>query len=318
MKPLAVVCLFLLTGAGLTSAEEKALQCYCERCANSSCTTDGICYAVIQKRGSRLTVENPQCVPDYELVPRQRPFICAPLEIIGMYPLCCTTDYCNKEPYLGTLEPTVITVAEGSDVALPCSPGTQQDIESKTIDWEKGDGQQEVFFYDAGVHHYNGQSGQSEQFKGRVSHFPDQLKNGNASIMIRNVNVADSGDYTCFLTRLQTPQIFYIRLVVAASPRPSIAADHTEDGVLLQCEVRGASPKPRVEWQDGAGHVLPAGEPQVSEREGRYYVTLHAAVTETGHYHCVVTQEQIHHQTEADTYVKIHGENLLRDILIFQ
>ncbi|XP_078105404.1 selection and upkeep of intraepithelial T-cells protein 2-like isoform X2 [Sander vitreus] len=81
----------------------------------------------------------------------------------------------------------------------------------------------------------------------------------------------------------------------------------TEDGVLLQCEVRGASPKPRLEWQDSAGNILPAEETLVSERGGRFYIILQTTVTKTDHYRCVVTQEEINHETDAMTYVPVCG-----------
>ncbi|XP_051263176.1 butyrophilin-like protein 1 isoform X8 [Dicentrarchus labrax] len=211
-----------------------------------------------------------------------------------------------------------VVVEEGSDVVLPCSLSSKENIVDKLFDWRK-DGQKkkkEVFMYDAGDHSNNGQD---EQFKGRVSHFSDQLKNGNASIKIRDTKISDSGKYTCDFPRLQPSQTFYIELVVeltikdrsgeitGASPDPYIRIlNPTEDGALLQCEVRGASPKPKVEWKDSAGNILPAEETQVSDRGGRYYVTLLTTVTKTDHYRCVVTQEEIHHQTHSETYVFIN------------
>lgn len=46
-----------------------------------------------------MTTERRQCVHEKELIPRDRPFICAPSvkHDSGIYPMCCTTDYCNKE-----------------------------------------------------------------------------------------------------------------------------------------------------------------------------------------------------------------------------
>ena len=84
--------------------------------------------------------------------------------------------------------------------------------------------------------------------------------------------------------------------------------NETKDWSLQQCEVRGASPEPKVEWQDSSGNILPAEEPQVSERGGRYYVTIKTTVTKTGSYRCVVTQEEISHHTSAETFVFISGE----------
>ena len=84
--------------------------------------------------------------------------------------------------------------------------------------------------------------------------------------------------------------------------------DETKDWSLLQCEVRGASPEPKVEWQDSAGNILPAERPQVLESGGSYDVTLNITVTQTGRYRCVVTQEDINHQTYSETFVQLNGE----------
>ena len=97
-----------------------------------------------------------------------------------------------------------------------------------------------------------------------------------------------------------------------ASPRPYVTIlDHTEDGVLLQCEVHGAFPKPKVEWRDSSGNMVPAAEPQVSERGGSYDVILQTTVTKTDNFSCVATQEEINHQSKpAHIYVSLSGENL--------
>ncbi|XP_028432275.1 butyrophilin subfamily 2 member A1-like [Perca flavescens] len=204
-------------------------------------------------------------------------------------------------------EQKYIIVKEGTDVVLPCSLSTKEDIESKVFDWrkvaQKDDGLKEVFMYEKGFHYNNGRPGQSEEFKGRVSHFEDELKHGNASIIIRNTKEADSGDYTCHFPRLH--QMFHLKLVVVA-PEPDInIIDATDDGVLLQCEVRGAAPKPRVEWQDRDGNKLPAEDPQVSERGDRYHITLQTTVTKTSCCRCVVTQEETNRRTHAEIYVAI-------------
>ncbi|XP_038547964.1 butyrophilin subfamily 1 member A1-like isoform X1 [Micropterus salmoides] len=199
-----------------------------------------------------------------------------------------------------------VVVKEGSDAILPCSLSTKENAESKLFDWKK-DGRKEVFFYDAGLHYNNGRPGQDQQFKGRVSHFQDELKYGNASIKIRNTKVTDSGDYSCDFPRLQPRQIFHIQLVVVgASPEPYVKTlNQTQDVALLQCEVLGASSKPTVEWQDSAGNKLPAEEPQVSERGGSFYIILQTTVMKTDNYRCVATQEEIRHQIYTEIYVYI-------------
>ncbi|KAM8755877.1 butyrophilin subfamily 3 member A2-like isoform 4-T10 [Acanthopagrus schlegelii] len=213
-----------------------------------------------------------------------------------------------------------VVVKEEGDAVLPCLISTKENIIRGIFDWKK-DGQKEVFLYDAGIHYNNGRKGQDEQFKGRVSYFQDQLMNGNASIKIQNVKVTDSGNYSCIFPRLQPSQTFNSELVVerllkdrsgeipGASKSCITILDATKDRSLLQCEVRGASPEPKVEWKHSAGNILPAEEPQVSESGGRYDVTLDITVTKTGRYRCEVTQREISHQTFAETVVFISGDH---------
>ncbi|XP_074494846.1 butyrophilin-like protein 1 [Sebastes fasciatus] len=73
-------------------------------------------------------------------------------------------------------------------------------------------------------------------------------------------------------------------------------------GVQLNCDVRGAFPQPKLQWQDSDGNVLPADEPRVSERGRRYDVTLQIIVnrTATNRFCCVVKQKDIDHRVEAN------------------
>ncbi|XP_067470236.1 butyrophilin-like protein 2 isoform X2 [Thunnus thynnus] len=204
--------------------------------------------------------------------------------------------------------PDVVTVIvkQGSDVILPCSLSTKDDITSKLFDWMK-DGR-DVFMYDGGDHYNNGRSGQDDHYKGRVSHFPGELKSGNASIIIQNTRMEDGGDYTCDFPRLQPGQKFHIKLVVGTAPKPYVTSPHqTADLALLQCQVRGAFPKPKLHWQDRAGNILHAEEPKVTEREGRYDIILQTTVNKTNYYRCVATQEEISHQVDTETFVFISG-----------
>ncbi|GLD74510.1 butyrophilin-like protein 2 [Lates japonicus] len=136
--------------------------------------------------------------------------------------------------------------------------------------------------------------------------FPEELKNGNASIIIRDTKMADSGNYTCEFSGRQT---FHIKLVVGAAVNPSVTTLRvTQDWAALQCVVRGASPQTEVEWQDGSGHNLTA-QLQVFDRDGRYDIIVQTTVTKTDIYRCVATQKEISHQTHAWTYVFICGRH---------
>lgn len=67
--------------------------------------------------------------------------------------------------------------------------------------------------YNGGLHYNNNLKGQDKQFKGRVSHFQQQVQFGNASIVIRNTTISDNGNYTCDFPHL-TEKTINIKLVV--------------------------------------------------------------------------------------------------------
>ena len=109
----------------------------------------------------------------------------------------------------------VIRVLEGSDVILPCS--RKESVVDKVFAWRKDGERRRVFMYDGprrGRHYNNGLPGQNDQFIGRVSHFPQQLKFGNASIRIMNTKITDTGDYTCDFPQLHGGLTFNMTLVV--------------------------------------------------------------------------------------------------------
>ncbi|XP_034566937.1 butyrophilin subfamily 2 member A2-like isoform X2 [Notolabrus celidotus] len=204
---------------------------------------------------------------------------------------------------------SLVKVEEGRDVVLPCSLSSKQNIESKLFDWKR-EGKMEVFIYDGedgGKTYGNGRPGQDKEFEGRVSHFQEELKNGNASIKITKTKLSDSGVYTCDFPKLQPRQTFNIQLVVGTCPKPSAKQIKvTDEQAVLQCVVKRASPKPKVEWKDSSGNILPAKETNTG-RGGSLDITLQTNVTKTDNYSCVVTQEEICHQLDDDILVYLPG-----------
>uniref|UniRef100_A0A672ZFT5 Ig-like domain-containing protein n=1 Tax=Sphaeramia orbicularis TaxID=375764 RepID=A0A672ZFT5_9TELE len=184
-----------------------------------------------------------------------------------------------------------------------------------TFDWKKDGDDKEVFCYVKGDHYNNGRSGQSRPFKGRVSHFQDELKFGNASIKIRNTKLADSGNYTCIFPDKQKSHIT-LYVVPELKVRPNISGavlkpwvtilGVTEDGTQLECEVKRASPKPDVIWQDHAGNTIPSQKPQMTDRGGSYDIILLTTVTKTDNYTCTATQKEIKHRVSAKIYVPVN------------
>ncbi|XP_022076615.2 butyrophilin-like protein 2 isoform X2 [Acanthochromis polyacanthus] len=201
--------------------------------------------------------------------------------------------------------PTV-TVTEGSDVLLRCSPNPLKNLRKELFDWKMGettDHKKDVFMYRDGDYDGNTLDGQHEQFRGRVSHFPDQLINGNASILIRNTQIEDTGLYTCIFPFLQDQRVS-MRLVVGVAHKPYVSICGVSDsGVQLKCEAKGASPKPELQWLDSDGVVLPAEHPEVSQTGRLFDVTLQTTVNSTNTFYCVVKQENFHHQIKRNITV---------------
>ncbi|KAM4612930.1 butyrophilin subfamily 1 member A1-like isoform 2-T2 [Polymixia lowei] len=189
--------------------------------------------------------------------------------------------------------PRLVLAKEGDNVILPCYLQPPQNITDGVFDWKKGE--TEVFLYAKGQHYSNGRSGQDAQYVGRVSHFPPELKTGNASLTLTDAKVEDSGLYSCVFPRLVPSQRFFVNLTVGAAPQPRAKLVITKNGVLLTCVSKGAHPRPTVEFQDVNGNVVPAAVLQNSTDGGRYTTTVNATVTTSGLYRCVVKQESIGH-----------------------
>ncbi|XP_063328847.1 V-set and immunoglobulin domain-containing protein 1-like isoform X1 [Pelmatolapia mariae] len=212
---------------------------------------------------------------------------------------------------------TNITVQEDDDVILPCSFVSSVNIESMKFDWKKKGTllQKEVFLYDNGSYYNNGLHGQDEQFKGRVSHFSKELKNGNASIRINKTRLEDSGQYTCIFPDLQPERkIFRIELVVepvlkvrnvtGASPKPYVTI--LKNKGQLQCEVPGAYFKPKVEWWDSDNKTLPSKTLKDRKENGLFYVIIQSTSPKPDCYRCVTTQMDIWHRISSE--ICVHEE----------
>ncbi|MEQ2275742.1 hypothetical protein XENORESO_007969 [Xenotaenia resolanae] len=145
-------------------------------------------------------------------------------------------------------ETCLVKIKTDQDVTLPCSFGTT--LLDKRINWKK-DGK-DIFLYE------NGQvkpSSQDGQCKVQVSHFPDELKSGNASITIKQAKVSDSGTYIClFYEQDRILPTGRVEIKLTVDP-VNITMDVYED-VILPCSFSTSLTDKRFDWKKDGEDVF--------------------------------------------------------------
>ncbi|XP_051251487.1 myelin-oligodendrocyte glycoprotein-like isoform X2 [Dicentrarchus labrax] len=119
-------------------------------------------------------------------------------------------------------EQHVISVKPGDDVTLPCSAG---DGSIRAVEWTRTDLEPEYVLY-----YRDGRSDPTYQhpsFKGRVDLTDRELKDGDVSLVLKNVTISDRGTYECRVAtggpsrrkraNIETDPIRTIQLEVTAS-----------------------------------------------------------------------------------------------------
>ncbi|XP_048385009.2 TGF-beta receptor type-1b [Stegostoma tigrinum] len=87
-------CLLLLL---IGASGALGLKCFCSHCvaANYTCETDGLCVTTVTRSGNQIA-RNKMCVSSVDLIPPDRPFLCAPSTSGAASSNCCNKDFCNN------------------------------------------------------------------------------------------------------------------------------------------------------------------------------------------------------------------------------
>ncbi|XP_031169005.1 coxsackievirus and adenovirus receptor homolog [Sander lucioperca] len=109
-----------------------------------------------------------------------------------------------------------VTAKPGEDVPLLCQ--TPRDADIKVIVWSRSDlGSDYVFFYRDESPHENFQH---PSYRGRVELSDPEMKDGDVSVVLKNVSVKDTGTYECrvIITEGEEPKLYStIKLTVSVS-----------------------------------------------------------------------------------------------------
>ncbi|KAM8880659.1 CD276 antigen homolog isoform 3-T6 [Synchiropus picturatus] len=127
-----------------------------------------------------------------------------------------------------------------SNQILPCSFPSGDDL---LVHWYKERKDDAVHSY------YNGQDQldhQINQFRGRTSLSNEQLSRGNASLLLKKVQVSDRGRYTCYTSNSrEDARESSVNLEVEA---PVTKVSIVQEGDTITCSSEGIYPEPQVTW----------------------------------------------------------------------
>ncbi|KAL4001391.1 prostaglandin reductase 1 [Sarotherodon galilaeus] len=120
---------------------------------------------------------------------------------------------------------------------LPCQfqPGPEE-----VIHWMKENIPVHSFYYNK-----DQLGNQDQRFKGRTSVFKDQISSGNASLLLKNVNIQDGGRYRCYTSTTRGNQELFIPLTVDV-PVQKVYIEQSGESII--CRSEGIYPEPTLTW----------------------------------------------------------------------
>ncbi|XP_067234159.1 HERV-H LTR-associating protein 2 [Chanodichthys erythropterus] len=182
-----------------------------------------------------------------------------------------------------TLGDIYVTCIYSEECVLPCT-ATHLDI----IHWYKDSKAVHSFFHDKDQLDH-----QSEDYKGRTSLFPEsEIKNGNVSLLLKNISVQDEGRYRCYAADETKNDEKYVSVSVEA---PAKSVDITLKGDTVICTTSGVYPKPLISWSSDPPAKEPLNTFQQTE-EKLFNVTSELKVgniSNTYKYTCSITTKDI-------------------------
>ncbi|XP_066527193.1 HERV-H LTR-associating protein 2 [Hoplias malabaricus] len=134
----------------------------------------------------------------------------------------------------------VVTCFFSQDCVLPC-----QSPYHEIIHWQKLDSTVlNVHSFYSGADRLDHQD---PVYKGRTALFPDQISNGNISLILRDVEIQDGGKYKCYGAISSANKEYFFSVNITA-PIKSVDIQMTDNGIT--CNTSDIYPKPIISWNN--------------------------------------------------------------------
>ncbi|XP_062062478.1 CD276 antigen [Lepus europaeus] len=191
-------------------------------------------------------------------------------------------------------DPVVALV--GTDATLRCSfaPEPGFSLAQLSLIWQLTDTKQLVHSF---AHGRDQGSDPGSAYANRTALFPELLAQGNASLRLLRVRVADEGSFTCFVSIRDFGSAAVSLQVAAPYSKPSMTLEPNKDlrpgdTVTITCSSYRGYPEAEVLWQDGQGVPLTSNvtTSQMANEQGLFDVrsVLQVVLGANGTYSCLV------------------------------
>ncbi|KAI4884638.1 hypothetical protein NFI96_027524, partial [Prochilodus magdalenae] len=142
----------------------------------------------------------------------------------------------------------------GSSVVLPCAVSPSLNCKSFEVHWYGPNNKDNLvlLYKDLNVQENTG----DPRYRDRVS-LIGELEKGSISLKLKNLTLADRGEYVCFVEshKWYEEASVFLNLPVVGSP-PLLSIAEAGEQVNVTCASGGWSPKPMFTWRDKEGQEL--------------------------------------------------------------
>lgn len=204
----------------------------------------------------------------------------------------------------------------GMDTMLNCTFSIESayNLSDVSVFWQLTDTKRSVHSFTDG---HDQLKDQAPRFANRTQLFPSLLLQKSASLMLRDIVVADEGSYTCFV-KVQDYGSAALFLQVASSySQPAVTLEpgstpRPGDKVALTCMAYGGYPQASVIWQDERGHNLTDNvtTSHVANEQGLFSLTsvLTVVLEPSNIYSCQIINPLL--GKEGKAFVSISGQSM--------